>query len=161
MTDTLRNTKNDIGANVRQQMVALLNIALATSIDLAAQTKQAHWNVRGPNFAGLHALFDTQNALVAGMVDEIAERITALGGFAEGRVTHITSSSKLAAYPTATTETEHLQALVSAFSAFSAFTRQGVDAAAEKGDQITADLLTGITRELDKQLWMLEAHSAK
>lgn len=161
MSDTLRNSKNDIGANVRQHMVGFLNTALATAIDLTAQTKQAHWNVRGPNFAALHGLFDAQNALALTMVDDIAERITALGGFAEGRVTHVASNSKLPAYPTTTAEVEHVQAMIGAFATFGAFTRQGIDMADEKGDKVTADLLTGITRELDKQLWMLEAHLAK
>ena len=161
MSNGLRDTKNDLGANVRQEMVAMLNTALACAIDLSAQTKQAHWNVRGPNFAQLHPFFDGLYTIAVGMVDELAERITALGGLAEGRVQTIASNTKLPTLMATTDEKDHLQGLVNSFSTFAAFTRHGIDTAAEKGDQVTADLLTGQTRELDKQLWMLEAHFTK
>lgn len=157
----LRPTKNDLGDNVRKEMCALLNTGLATAIDLAAQAKQAHWNVRGPNFSALHPFFDSLYTIAVGMVDELAERITALGGFAEGRVQNIAAATKLPAYKAETDETDHLKALVTAFGTFANWAREGIDKADEKGDMVTADVLTGHAAELDKQLWMIEAHIAK
>src|SRR6185503_1168537 len=77
-------TKNDLPLSVRTEVVSLLNQRLADSIDLQTQCKQAHWNVKGPHFIGLHKLFDEVNEAVEGYVDEIAERVVQLGGVAEG-----------------------------------------------------------------------------
>lgn len=151
----------DLAANTRTAMVATLNTALATAVDLSAQTKQAHWNVRGPDFGSLHAFFDSLHGLAVGMVDELAERITALGGLAEGRIATVASATVLPAYQAQTDQQQHLQALAAAFAAFGAYARKAIDTAANAGDQGTADLFTGISRELDKQLWMIEAHLGK
>ncbi|MFZ9875420.1 MAG: ferritin-like domain-containing protein, partial [Candidatus Methylacidiphilales bacterium] len=59
-TKTYR-TKNDLPAKVREKMIVLLNARLADSIDLQTQCKQAHWNVKGPDFIALHELFDKVN----------------------------------------------------------------------------------------------------
>jgi len=52
------DTRNDLPANTRTKVIELLNARLADAIDLGAQTKHAHWNVKGPNFIALHELFD-------------------------------------------------------------------------------------------------------
>ena len=80
----LYETENDIPQDARRELSALLNRRLADAIDLQLQMKQAHWNVKGPNFIGLHELFDKINEAVAGYVDLIAERSVQLGGIAEG-----------------------------------------------------------------------------
>src|SRR5260370_42604147 len=77
-------TKNDISEDVRTKANDLLNARLADAIDLATQIKQAHWNVKGPNFIALHELFDKINEDVEDYVDDIAERAVQLGGVAEG-----------------------------------------------------------------------------
>ena len=76
-------TENDISKENRTQLNALLNQRLASAVDLQMQMKQAHWNVKGPSFIGLHELFDKVAEAVEGYVDEIAERIVQLGGVAE------------------------------------------------------------------------------
>jgi starvation-inducible DNA-binding protein len=77
-------TKNDLPESARVKIVELLNARLADCKDLQTQAKQAHWNVKGPNFIALHKLFDEINADVEDYVDEIAERAVQLGGVAEG-----------------------------------------------------------------------------
>jgi len=77
-------TENDISKDLRTQLSALLNQRLASAVDLQMQMKQAHWNVKGPSFIGLHELFDKVAEAVEGYVDQIAERIVQLGGVAEG-----------------------------------------------------------------------------
>ena len=77
-------TKNDLPEATRRGMVELCNARLADAIDLQTQTKQAHWNVKGPHFIALHELFDKVNADVEDYVDLIAERAVQLGGAVEG-----------------------------------------------------------------------------
>ncbi|HTZ77016.1 MAG TPA: DNA starvation/stationary phase protection protein Dps [Stellaceae bacterium] len=152
-------TKNSLPENVRGQAIGLLSRNLALSIDLKLQTKQAHWNVKGPNFIALHELFDAIATLADGWVDTIAERITTLGGVAEGTVQSVSKSSTLPAYPlNITTGNAHIEALSGALAAFGTSVRKAIDEAAAFGDADTADVFTEVSREVDKQLWFLEAH---
>src|SRR6266568_3013581 len=95
----MHKTKNDIPEATRSKIAELLNVRLAECLDLYLTTKQAHWNVKGPNFIALHELFDNVAEEVEGHVDTIAERITALGGYAEGTTQVIKSRSTLKEYP--------------------------------------------------------------
>src|SRR5882672_2358292 len=79
-------TKNDLPEDKRVEVIGLLNQRLAEAIDLQTQCKQAHWNVKGPSFIGLHKLFDEVNEDVETYVDLIAERVVQLGGIAEGTI---------------------------------------------------------------------------
>lgn len=72
------DTRNDLPPNIRTRVVELLNARLADAIDLGAQSKHAHWNVKGPNFIALHELFDKVAETVEEHIDSIAERVTAL-----------------------------------------------------------------------------------
>src|ERR1700760_4432797 len=83
---TMYETENDIPKNTRASLNELINQRLADALDLQAQMKQAHWNVKGPHFIGLHELFDKIAEDVEGYVDLIAERAVQLGGIAEGTV---------------------------------------------------------------------------
>ena len=77
-------TRNDIPHRTRETMITLLNQQLADTFDLYSQTKQAHWNVKGLAFYQLHLLFDEVAGSIFEYVDMIAERVTALGGYATG-----------------------------------------------------------------------------
>ena len=92
-------TKNDIPETTRVKVIELLNARLADCIDLQTQTKQAHWNVKGPTFIALHELFDKINEEVEDYVDDIAERAVQLGGVAEGTARLVAKRSSLAEYP--------------------------------------------------------------
>ncbi len=156
----MHNTKIDIDADIRERMIEILNARLADSIDLKSQAKQAHWNVKGMSFIALHELFDQVATEVEGYTDMIAERVTVLGGTAEGTVRVASSKSSLSQYPLEITEgRDHVDALSSALASFSKNTRSNVDDADDAGDMITADLFTEVARGTDKLLWFVEAHA--
>lgn len=152
-------TRIDLGENARKQMCALLNARLADALDLAGQCKQAHWNVKGPNFAALHELFDTLHANVNVHVDAIAERVAALGGVALGTASIVAEKTSLPDYPTdIRAGRDHADRMSIAFSVFAKNVRAAIDAADEAGDAVTADLFTEVAAQTDKDLWMLDAH---
>jgi starvation-inducible DNA-binding protein len=152
-------TKNDLPEATRVKAVELLNARLADCIDLQTQTKQAHWNVKGPHFIGLQKLFDKINEDVEDYVDGIAERAVQLGGMAEGTARAVAKRSSLAEYPAKAVDGRgHVEALSSALAAFVAAARSAIDQASELGDLDTADLFTEVSRGIDKWLWFVEAH---
>ena len=152
-------TKIDLPEKTRRNVIAILNDRLADAIDLQSQVKQAHWNVKGPNFIALHELFDKISDAALEQIDQIAERVTALGGTAEGTVAVAAKRSRLKNYPLSITAgKDHLYYLSTQLAAFGKSVRAAIDATAELGDADTADLFTGISRDLDKHLWFLEAH---
>ena len=153
-------TENDIPRNRRIELNRLMNQRLADAIDLQLQMKQAHWNVKGPSFIGLHELFDKVNASVAGYVDMIAERIAQLGGVAEGTARIVASRSKLAEYPLEISEgMDHVESVARALSTFGHEARNTIRQATELDDADTADLFTQVSRGIDNWLWFVEAHS--
>lgn len=148
-----------IAADVRRGLIKLLNDSLATTLDLKTQMKQAHWNVKGPQFIALHELFDTFATTLEGFVDLIAERVTALGGVALGTARIAAAQSALPEYPlNAVDGLTHVRALVERYGIITTNIRSAIDQATEMGDADTADLFTEISRQLDKDLWFLEAH---
>jgi starvation-inducible DNA-binding protein len=152
-------TKNDVSEAIRTKVVQLLNGRLADAIDLQTQTKQAHWNVKGPHFIALHELFDKINEDVEGYVDEIAERVVQLGGVAEGTARMVANRSSLSEYSANTVDgRSHVEALSSALAAFGKAARKTINEANELGDLDTADLFTEVSRGIDKWLWFVEAH---
>ena len=156
------NTKNNLPAATRKKISAILNQTLADLSDLYSQTKQAHWNVRGPSFYSLHKLFDDLAASVEAHLDDTAERITALGALAQGTVRQAAAASALPDFPDAqSSELAYVTALVERFAAAATSVRKAIDKTDALGDADTADLLTGVSRDLDKALWMLEAHTRK
>ena len=152
-------TKSDLSEATRVKAIELLNARLADCIDLETQTKQAHWNVKGPHFIALHELFDKINEDVEDYVDDIAERAVQLGGIAEGTARMVAKRSSLAEYPTTAVDSRsHVEALSSALAAFGSSVRKGITQADELGDLDTADLFTEVSRGIDKWLWFVEAH---
>ena len=155
----LHATKNDLPANVKSAMIALMNETLATLIDLSLVTKQAHWNIKGPHFIAIHEMLDDFRDNLDEHVDTIAERIVQLGGTALGTVQAISKGTDLNPYPTDIFSTkDHLEALIGRFGKVSNLMRKAIKDSAEAGDDNTADIFTGASRELDKSLWFLEAH---
>ena len=123
--------------------------------------KQAHWNVKGRDFFQLHELFDKIHGYVEEFVDMIAERITTLGGVADGRVQTTAKNTSLYEYSLETQGGEaHLKAVAAVLAQFGKAVRADIAKAADLGDADTADLFTEISRETDKQLWFVEAHLA-
>jgi starvation-inducible DNA-binding protein len=157
-------TKNDLPAKKREGLAELLNHHLAVCLDVMLQTKQAHWNVKGPNFIALHELFDKINEAFEEYTDLLAERIVQLGGVAEGTAVVVSKRSTLKQYPLLLAEgAEHVDYLSTSVAAFGKIVREAIKTSGEEfGDADTADIYTEISRGVDKWLWMLEAHlSAK
>lgn len=156
----LHNTKIDIAKGKREKIVRILNERLADAIDLKSQAKQAHWNVKGMNFMALHGLFDQVATEFEVHVDDIAERITTLGGTAMGTIRVAAQNSSLSEYPLEITDgAAHVDALSNVLSDFGKKVRANIDETDELGDADTADLFTGISRATDKLLWFVEAHA--
>jgi starvation-inducible DNA-binding protein len=152
-------TKNDLPEASRVQVIALLNQRLADCIDLQTQCKQAHWNVKGPTFIALHKLFDDVYADVTNYVDLVAERIVQLGGIAEGTVGVVAERTTLVDYPLALARgAEHVAALSDALAGFGRSARIGIEEMNDLQDADSADILTEISRGVDKWLWFVEAH---
>jgi len=152
-------TKNDLSEATRVKAIELLNARLADCTDLQTQTKQAHWNVKGPNFIALHELFDKINEDVEDYVDEIAERVVQLGGVAEGTARMAAKRSSLPEYPANAVEgRSHVEALSSVLAVFGKSARKAINDANDLGDLDTADLFTEVSRGIDKWLWFVEAH---
>ena len=152
-------TSVDIPADSRTRIDRILIQHLADSFDLMSQVKQAHWNVKGSDFWQLHKLFDEVAERAAEWVDEFAERVTALGGYATGTVRMAAAASTLPEFPTDITESmDYVQAVAERLAAFTNSARAAIDATDKLGDADTADLFTEISRCADKYLYFLEAH---
>ena len=141
----------------RQEIAEGLSRLLADSYTLYLKTHNFHWNVTGPMFQTLHTMFEEEYTELATAVDEIAERIRALGHPAPG---------SYAAYAKLSTVTESedvpeakvmVEQLVSAHETV-AKTARSVFPAAEAGhDEVTADLLTQRMTVHEKTAWMLRS----
>ncbi len=159
MTGALHDTSIDIAVNVREQIIALCNQQLANTFDLYSQTKQAHWNVKGIHFSGLHPLFDQMAESIFPFVDTIAERATALGGTALGTARMAAQTSELPEFPSDVFDgTTTLQVVIERWAQFAASVRAAASQADEADDLDTSDMFVDISRTADKMLWFAEAH---
>ena len=162
MKNLLHHTRISIPEKNRIELIAMLNKSLASVTDLYAQLKQAHWNVKGPTFIALHKLFDEVAERVEDQVDEVAERITSLGGTALGTLQEAVKNTELRPYPVNIfTATEHLEHLTHNMAILGELVRKNIKRAEELGDMATNDLYIDIVRTLDKDLWFLEAQLQK
>lgn len=156
--EKLNPTQNSVPVKARAEVVGLLNAALADLSDLYSQAKQAHWNVRGKRFYALHKLFDEVAESVEEHLDDVAERAVQLGGYALGTVRQVAKASRLKDWPADKDNQDgYVEVLADRFAVVANAVRAAMDRAAALGDADTADLLTGVSRDLDKSLWLLEA----
>ncbi len=157
----MQKTHNTLPEEIRVQSVELLNKHLAAAIDLHAQMKQAHWNVRGPGFIAIHELFDRVSVEVENYSDLLAERAAGLGGTANGTIQVAIKHSFLIPYPLGIAdELQHLFAVSGALAAFGGSIIEAIAKATEIEDPTTADLFTEISRGIDQQLYFVESHLA-
>lgn len=155
----LFKTKIDIKEGAREQLVDTLNQQLADTFDVYSQVKQAHWNVKGTDFMQLHELFDAVADAILPFVDELAERVTTLGGVAMGTVRMAAKASKQKEYPQdASAGKAHLENVRDRLAALAASNRKAIKQSAELEDPTTEDLFTEISRTVDLQLYFVESH---
>ena len=160
-TASVRTFPSSVGVpdKNRQALIALLNLRLADSADVHSQVKWAHWNVKGKDFYQLHLLFDSIATHLEDHIDTIAERITALGGVANGT---IRESAAISSIPEADLGAADgpamIKFLVHNVGFYTNALRAAIQEADDLEDAVTVDLFTTMTREMDKDLWFIEAH---
>ena len=155
----MHKTHNDLPVKVRETVCSGLNLLLADAADLSMQAKQAHWALRGPHFIALHKLFDDVYGHAGEWADSIAERIAALGGQPKGTLQSAAANTRLDAYPAdLVADLEHVARFSQSLGKFGSGVRAAIDEFARVGDAGSADLVTEISREVDKDLWFVEAH---
>lgn len=142
----------------RNEIARSLNDRLADGIDLHSQIKVAHWNVKGPQFAALHPLFETFAVALATHDDDLAERIVTLGGVALGTARHVAAHSRLPEYPQETRrDLEHVRLLAERIEAWLQGIRQTRALAEAHGDTNTVGMLDAMLTGFEKNAWFLRA----
>jgi starvation-inducible DNA-binding protein len=144
----------------RTKMIDLLNARLVDTIALSLDVKQAHWNLKGRGFIGVHELLDEVVRRLRDASDMMAERAVILGGTAVGTIEAVSKTSNLEPYPTDIISVQdHVVALKERFMAHGARLRDAIDMAAEAGDDGTEDLFTEVSRATDKDAWFIGANA--
>jgi starvation-inducible DNA-binding protein len=142
----------------RVEIADALNAVLADGLDLHADLKVAHWNLKGPLFPALHPLFEEIAVALAAHGDAVAERAVTLGARAHGAIRHVARVSRIADYPReATRDVEHVRLLAERIDTYLDGVRAARAVAEERGDTDTVDLLTEIATGLEKHGWFLRA----
>jgi len=153
------NFAGGLNGNARETAIDTLNTCLAGTIALTLAVKQAHWNLKGSSFIGIHELLDDQADMLRENADEMAERCVIIGGVAKGTVQDAARSEIVEPYPTDIIAWQnHVSALKSRYMSLGAKLRSSIEEIEEAGDVDTADLLTGASRAVDKGAWFIGAH---
>ncbi|WP_158615511.1 DNA starvation/stationary phase protection protein Dps [Acidipila sp. EB88] len=143
----------------KTKTVAVMQERLAASLDMYSQAKFAHWNVKGVNFYQLHLVFDSVADAIFPQIDQIAERLTQLGGVANGTVRQSANSSPIPEYDTTLTSgMDHVNALANALGCYCQELREASDKIDEIGDEPSSDFFKQLVVEAEEQLYFLESH---
>ena len=149
----------DLPEDVKQKTCEVMNVRLAASLDMYSQAKYAHWNVKGMNFYQLHLVFDATAKVVFKHIDKIAERITQLGGVANGTVRMSAANSPIAPYNVeALSGPQHLEALANALGTYCKELREASSKIDDLGDEPTSDFFKQLVVEAEEELYFLESH---
>ncbi len=142
----------------RDDTVEALSRLLAASYTLYLKTHNFHWNVTGPMFSTLHTLFETEYTELALAVDEIAERIRALGAPAPGSYTEFSRLSPVKEAQGTPKALAMVEELAGDQDTVADAARQVVEAAESAGDQASGDLGVRRIDVHEKNAWMLRSH---
>jgi|SRR5690625_343715 len=141
----------------RANIAVELSKVLADTYTLYLMTHNFHWNVTGPMFTTLHEMFMDQYTEAWQALDEIAERIRALGHFAPGTYAEFSKLTSIKEPETVPEAPEMIRALLDAHEAVARTARHAFDCADKANDQPTADLLTARLEVHEKTAWMLRS----
>ena len=141
----------------RKAIAQGLSVLLADTYTLYLKTHNYHWNVTGPMFQTLHTLFETQYNELALAVDEIAERIRALGEFAPGSYKEYAKLTNIKEADGIPSAEDMIKDLVKGQEAIAKTARSIVPVADEASDEVTLDLLTQRMTVHEKTAWMLRS----
>ena len=137
-----------------------LNKLLADEHVLYIQTRNAHWNVEGPDFLTKHKFFEEQYHQIETIIDDVAERIRTIGHYAEGtlagflQLTHLTEQTR-----EKNDSSGFMKSLLQAHEAIIIHLRENIDRFADEWkDAGTSDFITGLMETHEKMAWMLRAH---
>jgi starvation-inducible DNA-binding protein len=151
-------TPSRLSETARVRVAESLDAALADGLDLHAQLKVAHWNVKGPHFAALHPLYETFALSLAGFNDQVAERAVTLGARVHGTTRHVARASRVPDWPEETVrDLDTVAALADRIEVWLDGVRKAREVANANDDQDTVDLLTGMVEEFEKNAWFLRA----
>jgi starvation-inducible DNA-binding protein len=146
-----------IEENDRRAIAGGLSKLLADSYTLYLKTHNYHWNVTGPQFNTLHQMFETQYTELALAVDEVAERIRALGEPAPGSYQAFSKLTSIVEEDGVPCAEEMVRQLVKGQEAVVRTAREAFKAAEAANDEPTADLLTQRMQVHEKNAWMLRS----
>ncbi len=143
---------------MKEQVVEALRQVVADTYALIGQTHICHWNVRGPSFFSLHTAFEEQYSELFIAVDEIAERIRAIGALAPGGLSNLSQMAGIDEIAEDASASAMVQHLVAANNKLLGDLKTARDAAAEAGDSETEDLMIARTQVHEKTVWMLQSY---
>ncbi len=149
--------KTKVKSNTTNRMAACLNQVLADSYALMSLTHLAHWNVEGPGFFALHTAFQTQYEELFVAVDEIAERIRALGVYALGGLGTLAKVAQMKEFAAPISQADYVRALIDANEKLVADAAVARDLAGEANDPESQDLMIGRITLHQKTIWMLRS----
>lgn len=148
-----------LSAKARESVIDALAVVLADEHVLYVKTRNFHWNVTGPHFGALHAFFETQYDSLSETIDEVAERIRALGGTAPGSMAAFLKLARLSEDTgKPPKDLEMIASLLADHESIARELRGAIDLAGKNEDEGTADFLTGLLEAHEKSAWMLRAH---
>ncbi len=152
----MKKRKNATAPN-NANLANSLNQVLADSYALMALTHLAHWNVEGRSFFGLHAAFQTQYEELFEAIDEIAERVRALGPYAIGGLGTFAQKARMKEFVSPLGAEAYVRALIEANEKLLADAAQARDLAGEANDAESQDLMIGRITLHQKTVWMLKS----
>lgn len=150
---------NTIGIKDNTKVTKFLTVLLADEFVLYMKTRNAHWNVEGPDFHTMHVYFEQQYNELAVIVDEVAERLRKLDHYAVASLSEYLKLTHLSEKPLEKNDSlSFIQALLSDYESIIIYIREQLEALKNQLDKGTEDFITGLLEQHEKTAWMLRAH---
>ena len=154
------NIDTEIAEVHMKEVALLLNTLLADEYVLTTKTRNAHWNIQGQNFTALHTFFESQYNTLDIIIDNVAERVRALGHFALGSLKDFIAITRLSEHNHDNADCSHvIQTLLQDHATLIQLLRKDISEIAKEDEDLgTVDFLTGLLEQHEKMAWMLRAH---